>query len=140
MTKKELVWLLIRAAGVYFGYLTIVSILSVITLLPALIFAPPDLRTAQNTNSGIPVTEIPASYNINGAIPGDAQPKVGAEQTDETASENVKNFLWNLVLSIIYGAVAFYLLRDGRLFYFLLMKEESAETKQAEPEVTTLNL
>ena len=140
MTKKESVWLLIRAAGVYFGYLMIVSIFSVIILLPSLIFAPPDLRKTQNTNSEIPVTQVPVTP-INGTMPGEVQPKSAADEADENAaSENVKNFLWNLVLSIIYGAVAFYLLRDGRLFYFLLMKEESAETKQAEPEVTTLNL
>ncbi len=140
MTKKELVWLLIRAAGVYFGYLMIVSIFSVVVLAPSLIFAPTDLKTAQRPNSEIPVTEV-QPYNTSG-IPGDnIQPRVNTGQTDDEAvSENVKNFLWSLFLGFIYGAIGFYLLRDGRLFYFLLIKEELTEARQAEPEVTTLNL
>ncbi len=137
MTKKESVWLIIRLAGVYFGYLMIISLFGVIALSPSVIFAPPDLKTAQKPTAEIPASEIqPIPYGVNQTFPNDSvQTKSG-----EAVSENVKNFLWYLFLSFIYGAVGFYLLRDGRLFYILLIKEDSIRTKESEPEVTTLNL
>jgi hypothetical protein len=139
MTKRELVWLIIRLVGVYFGYLTIVSLFSVIWLLPALIFTPPDIKTTQKPGAEMPVQGAPTG--INEALPNsNRQTGNAAVNTEETASENVKNFLWNLLSSFIYGAVGFYLLRDGRLFFVLLMREDLPETKESEPEVTTLNL
>lgn len=140
MTKRELVWLLIRLIGVYFGYLAIISLLSVIALLPALIFTPPDLKTTQKSNGEMPVSSVPLPSNIDETFPNNRQTRSSVADADETASENVKNFLWFLLLSFIYGAAGFYLLRDGRLFYVLLMREDSLKTKETEPEVTTLNL
>lgn len=139
MTKRELVWLIIRFVGVYFGYLTIVSLFSVIALFPSVIFTPPDIKTTQKPGAQTPASVPPTG--INEAFPNDnRQTGSTAVNTDEAASENVKDFLWSLLLSFIYGAVGFYLLRDGRLFYVLLMKEDLMRSKESEPEVTTLNL
>lgn len=91
----------------------------------------------------MPVTGVqPTPFNMNEGFPNDAvQSKNDPKNTDDTAaSETVENFLWFILLTIIYGVVGFYLLRDGRLFYALLMREELLTTREAEPQVTTLNL
>lgn len=143
MTKKESVWLIIKLVGVYFGYLTIISLFSIIALLPALLFAPPELKTGQRSNAEMPVTGVqPTPFNGSEGFPNETvQSKNNPKNTDDTtASESVENFLWFILLTTIYGTVGFYLLYDGRLFYALLMREEFIKTKQTEPEVTTLNL
>ena len=43
MTKRELVWLLIRLAGVYFAYLTVITFFTMISSGWGLVFAPPKL-------------------------------------------------------------------------------------------------
>ena len=50
------------------------------------------------------------------------------------------SFLGELLLALIYGAIGFYFLRDGRLLFAVLMREDSEKKKKSEPEVTTLNL
>lgn len=143
MTKKELIWLIIRLSGVYFGYLAVVSLFSVIFLLPGLIFAPPELKTTQKTETEIPVTGVqPTPFNLNESFPSEnSQTKNSAANAgDKTDSEAVKKFLWYILLTAVYGAVSFYLLRDGRLFFWFLVREEVIKVKEPEPEVTTLNL
>ena len=141
MIKREVVWLIIRLIGLYFAYLTIISLFGLIGWAPALIFMPPALDSAPNSNTAIPNTRIqPAPYNVNPAA--EPLPKNNAETTanDKDRSETVKIFLWYILLTAVYGTVGWYLLRDGRLFYALLMREELIKTSKAESEVTTLNL
>ena len=141
MNKKEIVWLIIRLIGLYFAYLSIVSLFSVISTAPALIFLPPALDTASNANTAVANTRIQTlPYNVSPM--GGPPPLTNTETAagDKDRSEIVKIFLWYIFVTAIYGAVGWYLLRDGRLFYALLMREDLIKKREAEPEVTTLNL
>lgn len=141
MNKKELVWLITRLTGTYFAYLTIVSLFTVIGAVPALIFMPPELESAPNANTTVANTRVQAlPFNANPMGESSPPTKTETAQTDKESSETVKLFLWYIFLTAIYGAVGWYLLRDGRLFYLLLMREDSIRKKETEPEVTTLNL
>lgn len=141
MNKKEIVWLVIRSIGLYFAYLTIISLFSVIGTAPALVFMPPTLGTASNANTSIANTRTQTfPYNANPIGEPPLQTKTEPVASEQEGSEIVKAFLWYIFLSVIYGAVSWYLLRDGRLFYMLLMREESIKKREVEPEVTTLNL
>ena len=53
MTKRELVWLLIRLAGVYFAYLAVITFFTLISSGWGLIFAPPKLDVG-NANRIVP--------------------------------------------------------------------------------------
>lgn len=150
MTKREFVWLLIRLAGVFFAYLAIATFFTVVTSGWSTIFAPPklDVQTANSnrasTMPGIqPVTPYDPSMNpanpnqITQPTPVSAEPE---KPEDKARREAVMKVLGSLLLALIYGGLGFYFLRDGRILYILLMREDSDKPKNSEPEVTTLNL
>lgn len=142
MTKKESVWLIIRLIGVYFAYLTVISFFSAISVVPSLLFAPADLKIPQKNNAETPVSIAqPTPFGMNENVPNNAPTKSNSANADEkNTAENLKSFFWYVFLTAIYGVTGWYLLRDGRLFYALLMREEIMKKREAEPEVTTLNL
>lgn len=154
MTKRELVWLLIRLAGVFFAYLTIVTLFTVVTSGWSTIFAPPkiDAPTANGSRStttmpGIqPVTPYDPNFGANPnanpnqiatPTPAIAEPE---KPEDKAKREAVMKVIGGIVLVLIYGGLSFYFLRDGRILYMLLMREDDEKKKPSEPEVTTLNL
>ncbi|MEO6590074.1 MAG: hypothetical protein ABIP06_12300 [Pyrinomonadaceae bacterium] len=145
MTKREVVWLLIRLAGIYFAYLAIITIFTVVTSSWSVIFAPPklDLRNA-NANHSTTMPEIQS-------VPYDPNFDPNAKPIAPTATEQIKpedkakrevvmSFLGGLLLALIYSGLGFYFLREGRILYAILMREESDRVKNSEPEVTSLNL
>ena len=143
MTKRELVWLIIRLAGVYFAYLTVITFFTMISSGWGLVFAPPKLdvsTTSTNRSVTMPgIQPAPFDPNTNPAIEtpnNNEQLKPG----DKVRREAIMNLAGIVVLTLIYGAIGFYFLRDGRLLFALLMREESLTLKKSEPEVTTLNL
>lgn len=143
MTKRDLVWLLIRLAGVYFAYLAVITFFTTINSGWGLIFAPPKLDIPNaNSNKTVAIPGIqPAPYdpNMNPALPTpNNNETLGPE--DKVRRETIMSLVGLVVLTLIYGGIGFYLLRDGRLFYLILMREETEKKKDAEPEVTTLNL
>ncbi|CAN5806561.1 hypothetical protein BH20ACI4_BH20ACI4_29460 [soil metagenome] len=144
MTKREFVWLLIRLAGVYFAYLAIITFFTVVTSGWSVIFAPPKLDVPNaNGNRSAPIPGIvqPAPYDINNPTATPATSTAEPEKPEDKAKrEAVMSFLGGLLLALIYGGIGFYFLRDGRLLFALLMREESEKKKPSEPEVTTLNL
>lgn len=152
MTKRELVWLLIRLAGVFFAYLMVVTLLTVITSGWSTIFAPPKIDVS-NANSnraaaapqypGIQPAPFDPAFNpsnpnqMTTPTPTSAEPE---KPEDKVKREAVMSVLGQLLLVLIYGGLSFYFLRDGRILYILLMREDSDKAKNSEPEVTTLNL
>ena len=142
MTKREVVWLLIRLAGVYFAYLTIITFFTMISSGWGLVFAPPklDIPTANSNRSVMPGIQ-PAPYDP-GAIPAIETPTNNEQlkPEDKARREALMNLVGIVFLTLIYGGIGFYLLRDGRLLFALLMREDSEKIKKSEPEVTTLNL
>ena len=148
MNKYQVIWLIIRLVGVYFAYLTLVSFLGLVSSIPALFTLPKiDVSTknanvAANSNPSIRVQPISPNGNLNVPESADSKEKSNSESiTDKFKGENVKNFVWFLLLTGFYGAAAWYLLRDGRILYDVLNREKPHESaKEKESEVTSLNL
>jgi hypothetical protein len=148
MNKYQVIWLIIRIVGVYFAYLTLVSFLGLVGAIPALFTLPKIDVGTKNANVSVnqpnmPTRVQPISPNGNLNAPENAESKEKSDEsiTDKFKGENVKNFLWFLILTGFYGAAAWYLLRDGRVLYDILNREKPhAASKEKEPEVTSLNL
>lgn len=145
MLKRELVWLLIRMAGVYFAYLALITLFTVISSGWSVIFAPPKIDV-QDTNTNRAVLTIPGIVQpepfdptnpTSTPVPTSAQPE---KPEDKAKREAVMKVVGGLVLALIYGGLGFYFLRDGRILFALLMREDDEKKKSSEPEVTTLNL
>src|SRR5215213_10356804 len=151
MNKYQVIWLIIRLAGVYFAYLALFVFFGLVGSLPALFTLPKidanptNANVAVNQNPTFKVQPLSPNPNYNAPEPADSIDKNGDKKddsiTDKFKGENVKTFLWFLILTAIYGAAAWYLLRDGRALYAVLNREEPhGLSKEKEAEVTTLNL
>jgi ABC-type transport system involved in multi-copper enzyme maturation permease subunit len=151
MNKYQVVWLIIRLAGVYFAYLTLAAFLGLAGSIPALFTLPKIDVDKKNANANVAVNGNPTyrvqpispNVNYNSSETSDANAaKSGDSITAKFKGENVTNFLWFLILTAFYGAAAWYLLRDGRILYGILNREEphGLKTKEKEAEVTSLNL
>ncbi len=147
MNKYQVIWLIIRLVGVYFAYLTLVAFLGLVGSIPALFTLPKIDANPKNANVSVnsnPTYRVqPISPNGNYNAPETAENKEKSDEsiTDKFKGENVKTFAWFLILTAIYGAAAWYLLRDGRILYGILNREKPEESgKEKEAEVTTLNL
>src|SRR5207253_1462959 len=96
---------------------------------------------AVNSNPTFRVQPISPNGNYNATETAENKEKSGDSITDKFKGENVTTFAWFLLLTAIYGAAAWYLLRDGRLLYGMLNREKPDESlKGKEAEVTSLNL
>ena len=155
MNKYQFIWLIIRLAGVYVAYLALLSFFGLVGSIPALFTLPKIDANPKNANVSTmpqnpafpanPTQRVqPVTPNINGGASENTENGVKTEEgiTDKFKGENVKNFAWFLVLTAIYGALAWYLLRDGRILYGVLNREEphNLTNKEKEAEVTQLNL
>jgi len=147
MNKYQVVWLIIRLAGVYFAYLTLVTFLGLLGSIPALFTLPKIDATPKSANISTGQNpayrpqSIPPNFNANAPETPDGSGKTDESITDKFKGENVKNFAWFLIMTAIYGAAAWYLLRDGRILYGILNREEPhGLVKGKEAEVTQLNL
>lgn len=151
MNKYQVIWLIIRLAGVYFAYLTLAAFLGLVGSIPALFTLPKidvdkknaNSNVAVNTNPTYRVQPISPNMNSNSLETADGNAaKPGDSITAKFKGENVTNFLWFLILTAFYGAATWYLLKDGRILYGILNREEphGLKTKQKEAEVTSLNL
>jgi hypothetical protein len=153
MTKKEVVWLITKLIGVLFSYWMIVAVLVLIGSIYAYIQlpSPPRFGKAETQAANVRVTS-PGFPDMTGATP--ITPANVPENPAETAkNEALKLLLWDLFLTVIYGLIAWYLIRDGRFLFALLNREapydESGKpvesdsfplSKKKENVVTTLNL
>jgi hypothetical protein len=147
MNKYQVIWLIIRLAGVYFAYLTLVTFFGLIGSVPALFTLPKidanpkNANVAVNTNPTLRVQPISPGGNFNAPETTETYGKTEESVTAKFKGENVTNFLWFLILTALYGAAAWYLLRDGRLLYGVLNREEPHGLgKEKQAEVTSLNL
>ena len=154
MNKYQVVWLIIRLAGVYFAYLTLVTFFGLVGSIPALFTLPKIDTNPKNANvSTMPqngtnpanptyrVQPVSPNLNANSSESPENGGKTDESITDKFKGENVKTFAWFLVFTAIYGAAAWYLLRDGRILYDVLNREApDSLIKEKEAEVTQLNL
>lgn len=147
MNKYQVIWLIIKLAGVYFAYLALITFFGLVGSIPALFTLPKidaekkNANVAVNTNPTLRVQPISPNVNYNAPETAENNGKTDESITDKFKGDNVKNFLWFLVLTAIYGAAAWYLLRDGRILYGVLNREEPhGLVKEKQAEVTSLNL
>lgn len=141
--------MLIRLAGVYFAFLMLVTFFGLLASIPAL-FTLPKINLDNNKNAN--VSTMPQNQPIQiqpispyGANSNSQNPNNSTNPNEESVlakfkGENVKNFAWFLVMTAIYGVITWYLLRDGRILYEILNREEPHGIREKEAEVTTLNL
>jgi hypothetical protein len=149
MNKYQAIWLIIRLAGAYFAYLALVTFFGLVGSIPALFTLPKIDATPKNANVNAAspnptyrVQPVTPNINSNASDPTDPSAQPDESITGKFRGENVTNFLWFLLLTALYGAAAWYLLRDGRILYGVLNREEPAGLvgKEKEAEVTQLNL
>ncbi len=147
MNKYQVVWLIIRLAGVYLAYLALITFFGLVGSIPALFTLPKidadnkNANVAVNSNQTFRVQPISPSINYNASETAENNRKTNESITDKFKGENVTTFLWFLILTAVYGAAAWYLLRDGRILYRILNREEpQGLVKEKEAEVTALNL
>lgn len=150
MNKHQVIWLLIRLVGVYLAFLTLVTLFGLFGSIPAL-FTLPKLDVNNNKNANVstmpqnPPIQVQPVQPIYGANSNSQNSNTQTNPNEDSITakfkgENVKNFAWFLVMTLIYGAITWYLLRDGRILYDVLNREEPQGIKEKEAEVTTLNL
>lgn len=149
MNKYQVIWLMIRLAGVYCAYLALAAFFGLVGAIPALFTLPKIDATPRNANVNAtpqnPTLRVqPVTPNINYNAPDAADPNAQPDEsvTAKFRGENVTNFLWFLILTALYGAAAWYLLRDGRILYEVLNREQphGLAGREKEAEVTQLNL
>lgn len=129
------------------SYLTLLSFLSLLGSVPALFTLPKLDVNNKNanvpTNSNPPIRVSPVSPDGNFKTNENHVNDKSDEDsiTAKFTGENVKNFAWFLFLTAVYGIASWYLLRDGRILFEVLNREEPhGLEREKEPEVTTLNL
>lgn len=153
MTKKQVVWLIIKLVGVCFIYSTIIAVLVLIGSIYAYIQIPAPPRFGKTENSSVNVQTIsPGFPNPTQNNPATTKPEVETP-VEKAKNDALKELLWNLFLTVIYGALGWYLIRDGRFFFAILNREEPFDasgkpvesdsfplSRKKENVVTSLNL
>ncbi len=147
MNKYQVIWLIIRLAGVYVAIQAVFSFFALVGSVPALFTLPKLDAPKKSANVNDPNIIRPVPVNPTGfpEPSPEATPATGKTEDDSITAKfkaaTFTNFLWFLVTTAIYGVVAWYLLRDGRILFAVLNRERpDGPEKEREPEVTTLNL
>jgi hypothetical protein len=133
MNKREIVWLIIRLIGVYFVYLTVVSLFSLVGSIAAL------NSLASADSPAKPDTNVSAVAPTPTGFPA-ARPNPAADKTDKpldpsaekAKSDALKTILWFVLLLGIYGLLGFYLLRHGRILFEILNREDKPPSDKEE--------
>ena len=137
MNKREVIWLIVRLTGVYLAYLTIVALFSVIGSASALISASSQTPVVKPDNENIRVLPTPLPMKPEPDTAAAVKPDSTAEKLK---SEAFKDLLFHIFLTVLYGAVGVYLIKNGRILFDILNNEASSSRKEADPAVTTLDL
>lgn len=150
MTKRHVVWLIIKLIGVYFAYSAIVAVPGVISSIYAYasLPSPPRFGKAETGNTAVNIQPVFPNPNANTST----KPEIETP-AEKAKNEALKLFVWNLLATIFYGLVGWYLIRDGRFLFALLIREDpfgalgdTADaapfpvSKRKEEVVTSLNL
>jgi len=134
MNKREVVWLIVRLIGVAFVYLAINSVFGLIGSVSTLYSLPaPTASTGSNTNSSVMPVITP---DIFAAQPNNPAKNAGKPAVDpiskKAADDAVKNLLLYIFLTALYAAIGYYLLRDGRILFTVLNREDVIVTDRKE--------
>lgn len=125
MNKRQTVWLITRLIGVYFAYWAIVSILSLVGAIYAYTSLPsPNNPTAKQSQQTIQVNGI--SIPTTAPRGNQANPNTPSVETpaDKAKSDALKEVLWQFFLTVVYGGIGFYLIRNGKMLFATLIRED----------------
>jgi hypothetical protein len=131
MNKREVVWLIVRLMGVYFAYLAVISVFTLVGSVSMLYSLSSD---------GTAVTK--AEPEFNRAVPNAVPPPSKVETPAEKAkNEAFKAMLLNIFLTALYAGVSFYLIAKGTILFNILNKEQEPTSQRVkESTVTTIKL
>ncbi len=135
MNKREVVWLIVKLIGVYFIYLTVVSTFSFISSVSTFYSVSSQLSsTRPDANSAVSPITTPENFPARPPISSNKsneKPVADASQK-KLADEAIKTILFYVFLTALYGAFGFYLIKDGRILFAVLNREEKivSETKE----------
>lgn len=131
MSKREVVWLIVKLIGVYFTYLTIVSVFSLVNSVSILSSVSSRIPTIKTDSNSAVAPESPP-----GKSPISSNKKDEKSDTDtaqkKLADEAFKTVLFYILLTALYGTLGFYLIKDGRVLFALLNREEIIVKKPKE--------
>ena len=135
MNKREVVWLIVKLIGVYFIYLSVVSAFSLISSVSTLYSISSQISTAKtDVNSTVTPVNAPEVFSPRPTVPANKTPDKAVPDAAQKAlaDEAIKTILFYIFLTVLYGAVGFYLIKDGRILFMMLNREERkiVETKE----------
>ena len=128
MNKREVIWLIVKLIGTYFVYLAFVSLFTLISSVSTLYSLPSDAVSPSKTDANISaVSPVVAPDGFPTRQPNPAN-KTAEKTPLDAASKKIrddaiKNLLWYVFLTVLYGAIGFYLIRDGRILFAILGRE-----------------
>ena len=135
MNKREVIWLIVKLIGVYFIYLAAVSAFSLISSVSTLYSVSSQISTTKSdTNSTVSPVTAPEGFPARTPIPSNKtteKPVADATQK-KLADEAIKTVLFYIFLTVLYGAFGFYLIKDGRILFAVLNREERIVTETKE--------
>lgn len=148
MNKRQTVWLITRLIGVYFAYWAIVSLLSLVSAIYAYSSLPSAPKTPNKQTIEVNGVKIPTTAQRANEV---SPTTTGAESpADKAKSDAMKEVFWKIFFTLIYGGIGFYLIRNGKLLFSTLIREElmdeteeisfSDSANSKEKNVTSLDL
>ncbi len=127
MNKREAIWLIVKLIGVYFFYLTFVSLFSLVSSVSALYSATPEQISSTKTDIIIAVSPVPAPDGFSSKQPNYANKNAEKSGLDpaikKMKDEAIKTILWYIFLMGLYVGIAFYLIKDGQILFTVLNRE-----------------
>lgn len=133
MNKHEVVWLIIKLIGMYFVYSAIVAFFGLLGSISALYSLPSEASAASpKTDANVSaVSPVAAPDGFPTPMTATRQPNAAGKTADKpldpaakkARDEAIKNLLRSVFLTALYGAIGFYLMRDGRILFALLSRE-----------------
>ncbi len=147
MNKREVVWLIVKLIGTYFLYSAVVAFFGLIGAISALYSLPSDSSSASKTDTNVSaVSPIAAPDGFPMATPM-KQPNAANKTVEKPLDpamkklrdEAIKNLLLSIFLTALYGAIGFYLIRDGRVLFWILNRE-SVVAAERKKEINSLGI
>lgn len=144
MNKRQTVWLIVRFIGICFIFFAIVTLFGGISEY----FSSGSAGSATKLNTNTARPQIPTPQIVNPALPVAKSESEKAD--DKLKSDALKGLFWQIFLALIYGGIGFYLIRNGKILFTTLIREDSmdeteeiissAPATSKEKTVTTLDL
>lgn len=121
MNKRQTVWLIVRFIGVCFIFWAILSLFGAFSDY----FSSGSASSATNSNTNTVRVQAPTPQIVNPALPVPKSENQKAE--DKAKSDALKTLAWQIFIALIYGGIGFYLIRNGKILFTTLIREDSMD-------------